>query len=35
VTGRAQDDLFAPGRASRDKYAARVVGKPGLGALLK
>jgi acetyltransferase-like isoleucine patch superfamily enzyme len=35
VTGRAQDDLFAPGRSSRDKYAALVVGQPGLGALLK
>jgi acetyltransferase-like isoleucine patch superfamily enzyme len=35
VTGRAQDDLFAPGRSSRDKYAALVVGRPGLGALLK
>lgn len=32
---RAQDQLFAPGRSSREKYAALVVGRPGLGALLK
>ncbi len=32
---RIQDDLFAPGRSSRDKYAALVVGRPGLGALIK
>src|SRR6185436_19501784 len=33
--GKAQDQLFAPGRSSRAKYAALVVGRPGLGALLK
>ena len=33
--GRAQDQLFAPGTSSRAKYAALVVGRPGLGALLK
>ena len=32
---RAQDQLFAPGTSSRHKYAALVVGRPGLGALLK
>lgn len=32
---RAQDQLFAPGRSSRAKYAALVVGRPGLGALIK
>ena len=32
---RAQDQLFAPGQSSRAKYAALVVGRPGLGALLK
>jgi acetyltransferase-like isoleucine patch superfamily enzyme len=32
---RAQDQLFAPGTSSRAKYAALVVGRPGLGALLK
>ena len=31
---RAQDALFASG-SSRDKYAALIVGRPGLGALLK
>jgi acetyltransferase-like isoleucine patch superfamily enzyme len=30
---RAQDQLFAAGRSSRDKYAALVVGRPGLAAL--
>src|SRR6185295_16009091 len=33
--GRAQDQLFAPGTSSRAKYAALVVGRPGLAALLK
>jgi acetyltransferase-like isoleucine patch superfamily enzyme len=33
--GKAQDQLFAPGTSSRAKYAALVVGRPGLGALLK
>jgi acetyltransferase-like isoleucine patch superfamily enzyme len=32
---RAQDQLFAAGTSSRAKYAALVVGRPGLGALLK
>jgi acetyltransferase-like isoleucine patch superfamily enzyme len=32
---RAQDQLFAPGTSSRDKYTALVVGRPGMGALLK
>src|SRR3954451_4869599 len=32
---RAQDQLFAPGTSSRAKYASLVVGRPGLGALLK
>jgi acetyltransferase-like isoleucine patch superfamily enzyme len=32
---KAQDQLFAPGTSARDKYAALVVGKRGLGALLK
>jgi acetyltransferase-like isoleucine patch superfamily enzyme len=32
---RAQDQLFAPGTSSRAKYAALVVGRPGLAALLK
>lgn len=32
---RAQDDLFAPGQSARQKYSALIVGKPGLGALLK
>ena len=32
---RAQDQLFAPGTSARQKYASLVVGKTGLGALLK
>jgi len=32
---RAQTELFAPGTSSRAKYAALVVGRPGLSALLK
>ena len=32
---KAQDQLFAPGRSSRAKYADLVVGRPGFGALLK
>ncbi len=32
---RAQDQLFAPGTSARAKYAALVVGRPGLGALVK
>jgi acetyltransferase-like isoleucine patch superfamily enzyme len=32
---RVQDQLFAPGRSSREKYVELVVGRPGLGALLQ
>ncbi len=32
---RAQDQLFAAGQSSRQKYAALVIGRPGLGALLR
>ena len=32
---RAQDLLFAPGKSSRTKYAELVIGRPGLGSLLK
>lgn len=32
---RAQEQLFAPGASARQKYAALIVGRPGLGALLK
>jgi acetyltransferase-like isoleucine patch superfamily enzyme len=32
---RAQDQLFAAGTSSREKYAELVIGRPGLGALLK
>jgi len=32
---RAQEQLFAPGTSSRAKYAALVVGRPGLAALLE
>jgi acetyltransferase-like isoleucine patch superfamily enzyme len=32
---RAQEQLFAPGTSSRAKYAALVVGRPGIAALLK
>ena len=32
---RAQDQLFAPGRSAREKYAALVIGRPGFGAMLK
>ncbi len=32
---RAQDQLFAPGRSSREKYAALVVGRAGWASLLK
>ena len=31
----AQEQLFTPGKSSRAKYAELVVGRPGLGALLK
>jgi acetyltransferase-like isoleucine patch superfamily enzyme len=33
--GKAQEQLFAPGMSARKKYAALIVGQPGLGALLK
>ncbi|MGE3704927.1 MAG: DapH/DapD/GlmU-related protein [Vicinamibacterales bacterium] len=32
---RAQEQLFAPGQSSRQKYASLIVGRPGLGALLR
>jgi acetyltransferase-like isoleucine patch superfamily enzyme len=32
---KAQDQLFAPGKSNRAKYVELVVGRPGLGALLK
>ena len=32
---KAQDQLFAPGKSSRAKYAELVVGRSGVGALLK
>src|SRR5687767_15490107 len=32
---KAQDQLFETGKSSRQKYAALIVGRPGLGALLK
>ncbi len=32
---RAQDDLFQPGLSARAKYQALVVGRPGLGALVR
>jgi len=32
---RAQEQLFAAGQSSRAKYAALVIGRPGLGALLR
>jgi acetyltransferase-like isoleucine patch superfamily enzyme len=32
---KAQEELFAAGRSSRDKYADLIVGRPGLAALLK
>jgi acetyltransferase-like isoleucine patch superfamily enzyme len=32
---RAQDQLFAPGQSSRQKYSALVVGRPGLAALFR
>jgi acetyltransferase-like isoleucine patch superfamily enzyme len=35
VIEKAQDQLFAPGKSSRAKYAELVVGRAGLGALLK
>ena len=33
--GKAQEQLFTPETSARQKYAALVVGQPGLGALLK
>ena len=35
VIDKAQEQLFAPGKSSRAKYAELVVGRAGLGALLK
>jgi acetyltransferase-like isoleucine patch superfamily enzyme len=35
VIDKAQEQLFAPGKSSRAKYEELVVGRPGLGALLK
>jgi len=35
AVARAQDQLFATGTTAAQKYAALVVGRPGLGALLK
>jgi len=35
VIARAQDQLFAPGKSSRQKYVDLVVGRPGIGALIK
>ena len=35
VIASAQEQLFAAGTSSREKYAQLVVGRPGLGALLK
>jgi acetyltransferase-like isoleucine patch superfamily enzyme len=35
VIDKAQEQLFAPGKSSRAKYAELVVGRSGLGALLK
>src|SRR2546426_3480159 len=32
---KAQEQLFAPGKSSRAKYAELVVGRPGLGPLIK
>jgi acetyltransferase-like isoleucine patch superfamily enzyme len=34
VIDNAQDQLFAPGKSSREKYAELVVGRPGVGALI-
>jgi acetyltransferase-like isoleucine patch superfamily enzyme len=32
---KAQDQLFAPGSSARQKYTSLIVGRPGIGALLK
>jgi acetyltransferase-like isoleucine patch superfamily enzyme len=32
---RVQDELAHPGMSAREKYAALIIGKPGLGALIK
>jgi acetyltransferase-like isoleucine patch superfamily enzyme len=32
---KAQEDLFRPGESAREKYSRLIVGRPGLGALLK
>jgi acetyltransferase-like isoleucine patch superfamily enzyme len=33
--GKAQEELFAPGKSAREKYSSLVVGRTGLGPLLK
>ena len=35
MSDKAQEQLFAPGTSSREKYASLIVGRPGLGALVK
>ena len=35
AVSKVQEQLFAPGKSSRAKYAELVVGRPGFGALLK
>jgi acetyltransferase-like isoleucine patch superfamily enzyme len=35
TSDKAQEQLFAPGRSAREKYAAMVVGRSGLAALFK
>jgi acetyltransferase-like isoleucine patch superfamily enzyme len=35
VIARVQDQLFAAGKSSREKYAELVVGRPGIGALIR
>jgi acetyltransferase-like isoleucine patch superfamily enzyme len=35
LIAKAQDQLFAAGKSSREKYAELVVGRPGIGALIK
>ena len=35
VIDKAQEQLFAPGKSSRAKYVELVVGRPGIGALVK
>src|SRR5438552_1124900 len=33
--GKIQDELFAPGKSSREKYADLVIGRSGVGALIQ